>query len=108
MKNNFWKDKIKSYKEHPGSLIVMLLVMLSAIITFAVLIFLIVYILVHGVPYLKPSVFSLTLYIRECIVDAGVDQYGDYDTAITSDRSTIWYFQRSFLWNMQKRGNKFG
>ena len=37
----------------------MLLVMLSAILTFAVLIFLIVYVVVHGVPYLKPSIFSL-------------------------------------------------
>ena len=37
----------------------MLLVMLSAIMTFAVLIFLIVYVLAHGVPYLKPSIFSL-------------------------------------------------
>ena len=47
------------YLAHPGSMILMLLVMLSAIITFAVLIFLIAYILVHGVPYIKPSLFSL-------------------------------------------------
>ena len=33
--------------------------MLSAIITFTILIFLIIYILVHGIPYLKPSLFSL-------------------------------------------------
>ena len=31
----------------------------AAIVTFAALIFLIVYILVHGVPYLKPSLFAL-------------------------------------------------
>ena len=54
-----WKDKLKAYTRTPGSLIVMLLVMISAIMTFAVLIFLIVYVLVHGVPYLKPSIFSL-------------------------------------------------
>ena len=53
------KQKAKSYLKTPGSLLVMLLVMFSAIITFTVLIFLIVYILVHGVPYLKPSLFSL-------------------------------------------------
>ena len=40
-----WKDKLKAYTRTPGSLIVMLLVMLSAIMTFAVLIFLIVYVL---------------------------------------------------------------
>ena len=32
------KDKLKAYTRTPGSLIVMLLVMLSAILTFAVLI----------------------------------------------------------------------
>ena len=46
---------MKNYLNHPGSLIMMLLVMFGAILTFLVLIFLIVYILVHGVPYLKPS-----------------------------------------------------
>lgn len=54
------KQKLKSYKRTPGSFLVMLLVMLSAILTFSVLIFLIAYILIHGVPYLKPSLFSLT------------------------------------------------
>lgn len=38
----------------------MLLVVLSAVLTFTVLIFLIVYILIHGIPYIKPSLFSLT------------------------------------------------
>ena len=57
--NTTFADKLKMYLAHPGSMILMLLVMLSAIITFAVLIFLIAYILVHGVPYIKPSLFSL-------------------------------------------------
>lgn len=54
-----FKQKMKSYKRTPGSLLMMLLVMLSAILTFTVLIFLIAYILIHGVPYLKPSLFSM-------------------------------------------------
>ena len=37
----------------------MLLVMLGAIITFAVLLFLIAYILINGVPHIKPSLFAL-------------------------------------------------
>ena len=52
-------DKFKTYLRHPGSMITMLLVMLAAIITLAVLIFLIAYVLVNGVPYIKPSLFSL-------------------------------------------------
>lgn len=52
-------SKLKSYMRTPGSFLVMLLVMASAIITFAVLIFLIAYVLINGIPYIKPSLFSL-------------------------------------------------
>lgn len=52
-------DKFKTYMKHPGSFIVMLLVMLGALVTFAVLLFLIAYILVNGLPHITPSLFSL-------------------------------------------------
>lgn len=54
-----WKQKMRSYLRTPGSMILMLLVMISAILTFLVLLFLIGYILVHGIPYLRPSLFAL-------------------------------------------------
>lgn len=60
MNKETFGQKMKSYARHPGSLVMMVLVMLSAIITFTILIFLIAYILVHGIPYLKPSLFSFT------------------------------------------------
>ena len=52
-------DKIKGYLRHPGSMILMFLVMLATFITFALLLFLIFYILINGIPYIKPSLFSL-------------------------------------------------
>ena len=58
-KKNDFSQKMHSYLRYPASLIMMILVKLAALITFTVLIFLIIYILVHGVPYLKPSLFSL-------------------------------------------------
>lgn len=51
-------DRFRTRLKHPGSLILFLLVMLAAVITFAVLTFLIAYILIRGVPYLKPSLFA--------------------------------------------------
>lgn len=62
MSNNevTFRQKLKSYRRTPGSFLVMLLVVLSAILTFAVLIFLIAYILVRGIPYITPSLFSFT------------------------------------------------
>lgn len=55
-----WKDRLKSYKKHPGSFILLLLVGASAVITVTVLVYLVGYILIHGVPYLRPSLFSPT------------------------------------------------
>ena len=52
-------SKLKSYMRTPGSFLVMLLVMVSACLTFAVLIFLIAYVLINGIPYIKPSLFAL-------------------------------------------------
>ena len=52
-------EKLRSYKRTPGSFVLMLLVMLSAIITFAVLLFLIAYILINGIPHIKPELFAL-------------------------------------------------
>ena len=54
-----FKDKMNSYKKHPGSFLLFLLVVAAAIITVAVLLYLVAYILIHGVPYLKPGLFAL-------------------------------------------------
>lgn len=51
-------DQLRSYLRHPGSGILALLTGLAAILTFAVLIFLVGYILVKGIPYLTPELFS--------------------------------------------------
>ena len=42
------------YRRKPGSLIVLILVLLSAVVTVGVLFSLIIYILVNGVTHLKP------------------------------------------------------
>lgn len=52
------KEKCRAYVRRSGSLILMLLVMLAAFLTFTVLLFLIAYILIKGVPYLRPELFA--------------------------------------------------
>lgn len=47
-----------SYKKHPGSFLLLLLVLASAVLTVGVLLYLIAYILIHGVPYLTPDLFA--------------------------------------------------
>ena len=53
-------QKLKEYTRTPGSMILMILVLLSAVITFSVLLFLIAYILINGVPHLTLELFSWT------------------------------------------------
>ena len=81
--------------------------MLSSILTFAVLIFLIVYVLVHRVPYLKPSIFSLH-YTSEnaSLMPAFIN------TVIMTFLSLLiavpfGIFSAIFLVEYAKRGNKF-
>ncbi len=52
-------DQLRSYFRHPGSGILALLTGLAAAATFAMLLFLVIYILVKGIPYLTPGLFSL-------------------------------------------------
>lgn len=55
-----FRDKMRSYAKHPGSFVLLLLVLLAAAITVLTLFFLVGYILINGVPHLKPSLFELT------------------------------------------------
>lgn len=52
------KEKMKAYRRHPGSFFLAALVVLSAAITLTVLVALLVYILVKGIPNLKPELFQ--------------------------------------------------
>lgn len=95
------------YLAHPGSMILMFLVMLSAIITFTVLIFLIAYILVHGVPYIKPSLFSLHYTSENASLMPAL-----INTIIMTFLSLLiavpfGIFAAVFLVEYAKRGNKF-
>ena len=51
-------QKIKTKLNHPGSLIMFLITWLAAILTMAVIVFLVAYILIKGIPNIKPSLFA--------------------------------------------------
>lgn len=98
---------MKNYLNHPGSFLVMLLVMVGAILTFTVLIFLIAYILIHGVPYLKPSLFSFTYTSENASLMPAL-----INTIVMTLLSLLiavplGIFAAIFLVEYAKRGNKF-
>ena len=53
-----FRDKMQSYKKHPGSFLALLLVGIAVVLTVASFGYLIVYILVQGVPHLTPDLFA--------------------------------------------------
>lgn len=52
-------DKLRAYRRRPGSALLWLLVLLSALLTLGALFALILYILIMGIPHLTPELFSL-------------------------------------------------
>lgn len=51
-------QRMRGYVKHPGSFVLAILVLASAVITVGVLVFLISYILIHGVPYITADLFA--------------------------------------------------
>lgn len=54
------KKSMTEYKNSPGSLVIRALLTLSAILTVAVTLSIIIYVIVKGVPHLRPEMFSFT------------------------------------------------
>lgn len=54
-----FKQRLAAYRRRPGSFIMFLLTWLAAIITAAVVVIIVAYILIKGIPNLKPSLFAL-------------------------------------------------
>lgn len=98
---------MKNYLKHPGSFITMLFVMLGAVLTFTVLIFLIVYILVHGVPYIKPSLFSLTYTSENASLMPALINTVTMTLLSLLIAVPFGIFAAIFLVEYAKRGNKF-
>ena len=52
------KTKLQEYKNHPFSMLMFILIILSAVIMIGAMIFIIGYILVRGIPNMKPELFE--------------------------------------------------
>ncbi|MGC4020086.1 MAG: phosphate ABC transporter permease PstA [Muricomes sp.] len=100
-------EKMRIYMKHPGSFITMLLVMLGAVLTFTILIFLIVYILAHGIPYLKPSLFSLHYTSENASLMPALANTVTMTLLSLVIAVPLGIFAAIFLVEYAKRGNKF-
>lgn len=98
---------MKNYLRHPGSLLMMLLVLIGTVLTFTVLLFLIVYILVHGVPYIRPSLFAFTYTSDNASLMPALINTISMTLLSLIIAVPLGIFAAIFLVEYAKRGNKF-
>ncbi len=53
-----FSEKLKTYRKHPLSFVMLLIIFLGAILTIGTLLYLIAYILITGIPNIKPELFE--------------------------------------------------
>lgn len=90
------------------SLILRLLVYGAAIFTFAVLAFLIGYILVKGIPYLTPDLFSWTYNSTNCSMLPSIITTGGDDAAVAAHRHSDQRVHRGLSGRVRKEGQQAG
>lgn len=98
--------KLRTYKRQPLSLFLLILVMLAALITFGVFVFLIGYILINGIPNIKPSLFAWK-YTTENVSMLPAMINTVYMTALTLLIAVpVGVFSAIYLVEYSKRGSK--
>lgn len=105
--NRKFSAKLKEYSRHPGSMILMILVILAAAVTFTVLLFLIAYILINGIPQLKPSLFSLKYNSENVSMLPSIINTLIMTVIALAISVPLGIFTAIYLVEYAKRGNKF-
>lgn len=101
-----FRQKIKEYKRQPFSMFLLCLVGLSAIVTIGVLLFIIGYILVNGIPNMKPELFEWE-YNTENVSMLPAIINTIYMTLFTLVMAVpVGVFSAIYLVEYAKRGNK--
>lgn len=102
-----FKDRMITYKKHPLSFALFLLLCVAAVVTVGVLLSLIVYIIVMGLPHIKPSMFSFNyttdnLSMMPAIINTIIITLLSLVIAVP-----FGVFSAIYLTEYAKRGNKF-
>lgn len=99
-------QKLKSYKKHPFSFVILLLVLISAAITAAVVLLMLGYILIKGIPNITPELFaweytSKNVSMMPAIINTVIITAFSLILAVP-----IGVFSAIYLVEYAKRGNK--
>jgi len=101
------RQKLKSYKRSPLSLVLFALVIVSAIVTVGILLFLIGYIVIKGIPNIRPELFewnytTLNVSLLPALINTVIMTFISILIA-----GPIGVFSAIYLVEYAKRGNKF-
>lgn len=100
-------NQIRSYFRHPGSGILALLTTLAACATFAMLLFLVIYILIKGIPYLTPELFSLKYTSENVSLLPSLINTFTMTIVSLAIAAPLGIFAAIYLVEYAKKGNKF-
>lgn len=102
-----FSQTLKNYFRHPGSFFMMLLVFIGTVMTFTVLLFLLGYILVNGIPYIRPSLFAFTYTSDNASLMPALVNTISMTLLSLVIAVPLGIFAAIFLVEYAKRGNKF-
>ncbi|MFV0361897.1 MAG: phosphate ABC transporter permease PstA [Suipraeoptans sp.] len=100
------RNEVSFIRNHPGAFIIRIFVMLSTIITFSILLFILAYILIKGIPHIKPELFSITytsdnVSLMPALINTIIMTFMSLLIAVP-----LGIFSAIFLVEYAKRGNK--
>ncbi len=101
-----WKQKLAEYKRQPLSLLLLILTILAAAITVLILFSLIVYILIKGVPNLKPELFEWNYTTENCSMMPAIINTIEMTLLTLLIAVPIGVCSAIYLVEYAKRGNK--
>lgn len=101
------KIRQKMYEKHVGSKFLKAFVILAAGLTFTVLLFLIAYILINGIPHIKPSLFELEYNTENASLMPALINTIIITALALLIAVPIGIFSAIYLVEYAKRGNKF-
>jgi phosphate transport system permease protein len=100
------RQRWNTYKKHPFSLFLFLLVCCATLITLTSLLFLIAYILIHGIPYLTPDLFAFTYTTENVSLFPAIVNTFFITLLSLLIAAPLGIFAAGYLVEYAKRGNK--
>lgn len=101
------QEKLKTYKSHPLSFLFLIITILAVSITVALFIFIVGYVIIKGVPYLRPSLFSLHYTTENVSMLPAIITTLEMVGISLLISAPLGVFCAIYLVEYAKRGNKF-